>query len=441
MKFKIDEGEIKQPKDANSWLHTPLIFSARGFSLAILALLLFIGPATQESDIIASVLSFAFAAVLILLPVLTVAQGLRLKKTLGATLVAPDASNSALVAGRPSELLLNVSGISLLPFYSLRIELCFNNPNVTGPEHRLLGGSPVSRKLPHNAIFPHRGIWKVEEFSIRLEDKLGLSYLSWILPTQEQQLFVVAPAPATPQHLPPLSSSERPGDLLSDSKQKLGDPFDLKRYHPSDGIRKVAWKIFARTGELITRHPEPSMTPEGLHIVYIVCDPEDDYCASVALHHCRSIEDLGLKIIAGCDGALDSPTAHSSDEVEAMLIRSVWNSELKQESFTAFIARAKVELGQSQLSRVLVLVPEGSLREDHIIEHVQQIGTQLEQLAAKPVFAIIKKSEFHAINVDESRNALNRWFLQNTSENKTQVLVRPSVITQLCSSRSWELVS
>jgi hypothetical protein len=441
VKFKIDEGEIKQQKDANSWLHTPLIFSARGFSLAILALLLFIGPATQESDIIASVLSFAFAAVLILLPVLTVAQGLRLKKTLSATLVAPDGSRSSLIASRPSELLLNVSGVSLLPFYSLRIELSFNSPNVAGPEHRLLGGSPVSRKLPHSAIFPHRGIWTVKEFSIRLEDKLGLSYLSWILPTQEQQHFSVAPAPATPQHLPPLSSSERPGDLLSDSKQKLGDPFDLKRYHPSDGIRKVAWKIFARTGELITRHPEPSMTPEGLHVVYIVCDPEDDYCASVALHHSRRIEDLGLRIIAGCDGALEIPTAHSSNAIEEMLIRSVWNSELKQKSFNAFIDRVKVELGQSQLSSVLVLVPQGSMGQQHIVEHAQHIGTQLEQLSAKPVFAIIKNSEVESINSDIPDNVINSWFLQTTNKNKPHQAAHPNVITQLCSSRSWELIS
>jgi hypothetical protein len=183
------------------------------------------------------------------------------------------------------------------------------------------------------------------------------------------------------------------------------------------------------------------MTPEGLHVVYIVCDPEDDYCASVALHHSRRIEDLGLRIIAGCDGALEIPTAHSSNAIEEMLIRSVWNSELKQKSFNAFIDRVKVELGQSQLSSVLVLVPQGSMGQQHIVEHAQHIGTQLEQLSAKPVFAIIKNSEVESINSDIPDNVINSWFLQTTNKNKPHQAAHPNVITQLCSSRSWELIS
>jgi len=99
--------------------------------------------------------------------------------------------------------------------------------------------------------------------------------------------------------VPVLTSSYRAGDLISDANERRGDPFDLKPYHPSDGIKKILWKVYAKTGELISRHPEQSMTPEGQVFIFSVNNVEDDHVCGAALDYTKKLEDLSLDVFSG----------------------------------------------------------------------------------------------------------------------------------------------
>ncbi len=62
-----------------------------------------------------------------------------------------------------------------------------------------------------------------------------------------------------------------------------GDPLLLRQYQPGDPMKRIAWKIFAKRGQMITRELEMSYDEsEGF---VIIVDPlqEDDFLAQVAI--------------------------------------------------------------------------------------------------------------------------------------------------------------
>ncbi len=436
------QGKLTDSESTEARLRVPLLFTLRGLILLGLVLYLFLGPASNENDIIASVLAFSIAAVLTLLPALTVAQAIRLRRLLQFSLHPPELNSETLVSGANLAFLLQAEPVSLLPFFSLKLQIVFRTAGVTNTEHVFSGTTPLQRKLPHKIFFPHRGVWNIDHFYISVQDQLGLSSLAWIAPARDPKSFRIFPVAQTAPQLPTLSSSERPGDVLTDTRQRLGDPFDLKRYHPADGIRKVAWKIFARTGELITRHPEASMTPEGVVAIYVVARQNDDNIAAVAADHAQHIQNLGLELLASCDGNIGLPVAHTPSDLRNLLVDCAWESATAcSDSFSKFLDDTQAFLGQARLSRVLILVGEHALESEQALQHCRNIGDRLEQIGAQPTFAFVTDQRAAIERAQQTPGSLRQLFFESAQPRTVISQPRTDLLLQLCSNRSWECLS
>ena len=91
-----------------------------------------------------------------------------------------------------------------------------------------------------------------------------------------------------------------------------GDRIELRRYQPGDPARFIHWKIYARTGKLLVRQPERSLTQTTRTVAYLIAGPRDEASAAAAR---VALEQgaLGADWLFGADGtptpASDLPAA------------------------------------------------------------------------------------------------------------------------------------
>jgi len=222
-----------------------------------------------------------------------------------------------------------------------------------------------------------------------------LSIFRWKI-LLEQCTFKINPPPAICRTLPLISSSQKAGDLISEEKERKGDPFDLKPYHPSDGIKKILWKIYAKTGELISRHPEASMTPEGQVVSYIVADSHDDLVCSYALSYFEKLEELNLDIFTGCEGMGSDATACSHDSARELFVNCVWNSEKVSDSDTATELHGLIQSATNNqssvfLQKVIIFCSSGRLQTEEGMRRVTSVAEILDRQGIKPVIFVIEQ--------------------------------------------------
>ncbi|MEM4379373.1 MAG: DUF58 domain-containing protein [Thermoplasmatales archaeon] len=73
------------------------------------------------------------------------------------------------------------------------------------------------------------------------------------------------------------------GSLYTHIGSGSGDPLNLRPYHPGDPMKRIAWKIFGKRRELITRELERSL--DETDTIFILADPlvTDEPLANLAL--------------------------------------------------------------------------------------------------------------------------------------------------------------
>ena len=97
-----------------------------------------------------------------------------------------------------------------------------------------------------------RGLWNFQHLFVKTELPFGL-YKVWVfLPVVTSVHVFPRRLPSAPS--PPVSSSEREGEF---STQRIG-PHDVRNLAPYDGSesRKISWKHYARSGELVVKEGE-----------------------------------------------------------------------------------------------------------------------------------------------------------------------------------------
>lgn len=52
----------------------------------------------------------------------------------------------------------------------------------------------------------------------------------------------------------------------SGHRRRIGDPFDVRKYVPGDDLRRLYWPLFAHSGNLFVRQPDPAPPPSGLWV-------------------------------------------------------------------------------------------------------------------------------------------------------------------------------
>jgi hypothetical protein len=261
----------------------------------------------------------------------------------------------------------------------------------------LVGKNRAERTLVEDVIFPHRGEWEISGVRISIGDIFGLTRLSF-LNKSSTPLIRVKPGQQYSKHIPVISSSERAGDAIEQNLVRTGDPYDLKQYHPADGVKRIIWKLFARSGDLYSRLEEFAMTPEGKVAAFILAKKTDDALCNWSLGYAREMESLGLELIVGVSGisvAL-SDIANSSQSAEDLLIKNTWTSswgtqraakELKDDLISDIQkVISQASSSESNLSRILLFISGESVADKNHLEALIELGNFLEHQKITPIF-------------------------------------------------------
>lgn len=420
-----------------------VIFTLRGFLLLLLALYLVV-PAFYQADIIASVLAFSLLFLILTIAVLVVAQGLFLKKNLSLSFLPSEASSllreDGITANRPYHGLLKISKRNLLPFFIAEFRFIFENPEVTIPLFLVSGSASSSTQIPYALNFPHRGVWKLIGVGCKLRDQFSFCKFNWNLNCQHA--FKVRPEPIEYSAVPPMSSCHRSGDIAVDVTSRHGEPFDLKRYHPSDGIKKILWKVYAKSRELISRHPEASFSPEGQVVLFVIANQHEDLPCSQSVAYMRLLEDLDLELFLGASSFPEEYYAKSADEALDMLIERAWATEDTLGSLQIFLNSISKALNDARLAKILFFVAQTRLQSPGTIDTLLKIASLISSRHIAPVFVISQVQNIK--NLSSSRSSIAGKFISlfwhQTSPKSVKNMEEKLKFYEICNKNNWELI-
>ncbi len=255
----------------------------------------------------------------------TVYQRIRLGKTLH---IEPQFDHQNPLSKTPIAAGMVVSGVRVLPFFTLELERHFDVSHfeksaqkdtaarIISPKHLLRGRDPhdAKRRLVDSVRFPHRGLWAMSGVYCRIGDALGLTRLAWEYPLEAGIEVSAADIPI--KALPIVAASSRAGDELSLSQERSGDLYDLKPYDPNDGVKRILWKTYAKSGQLVVRRPEPAMIPEGEVAIYLIAGREEDYVAGALQSYLKMLHENQIVVLFGTDGLNSIPHEHAGSPGE-----------------------------------------------------------------------------------------------------------------------------
>lgn len=284
-------------------------FGWLGIALATLAVRTLAIP---EYDLVADILGMSFLGLAATLLFAAFWVRIRLARSLRAELRFDSARA---LSKRPVDAGILLYGAGLPPLFTLRVSREFEHDGPDSPVHVVRGRAVDDgrRPLVDSVIFPHRGYWAVKSLHIELRDDFGVTAFKWSV-SVESGVEVSAPT-LNVRPLPIVAASSRAGDELHLSRERSGDLFDIKPYDPSDGVKRILWKTYAKSGQLVVRRPEPAVIPEGEVAIYLVAEPEDDHVAGALLGYLEQLEEGRIVVLFGTDGfgGLKShPYAHDS---------------------------------------------------------------------------------------------------------------------------------
>lgn len=398
---------------------------------------LLLGPVRANTDIVSVSLVSALLAVLLLTAVTVSLAGLALHRSMTVTVSPPGQPTTS---GEETRIILSVSPARILPFTSLELSLVFEHSGAVPALARVSGTRREARVIPLDLNFPHRGSWDIRSVMCRYRDITGLVNHTWEIP--QQTGVVITPPLAYESRLPILSSVQRPGDQVVDIFNKQGDPYDIKAYHPSDGLNRIVWKAFAKRGELLSRHPEASMTPEGFVVVFVVALQQDDDTCARALAYTESLEKLNLQIIGGCLGGYDHPPAHTSNDLRELLIDSVWeasSSRTLQRDAAALLDNCAQSNPGAAVSRLIIFVSGDFVAEDEQRKELGSLAMWLENQGIAPTFCL---SPSRAIGHSKSPRLLDRITTFVVEPLPTKSSTAPpahTVFLTECLRHNWEV--
>ena len=303
----------------------PLTF--RGVIAVLLGTLAVRVFAIPELDLIADVLGKAILALTVITVFIAFVVRLMVGKRLSAE-VFFDTSNALSQTPIPSGIVL--TGSNLPVYFALKARRVFLHDGPAAFTHVVKGKAPEDGKryLLDEISFPHRGMWEMSGVAMSLEDALGLTRFTWWIELQGGVEISAPTLDVAP--LPIVASSARAGDQLSQSRERAGDMFDIKQYDPSDGIKRILWKTYAKSGQLVVRRPEPSVIPEGEVAIFLVARPEEDYVAGALQGYLEQLIENQIVVLFGTDGMSSIGTSQFTMEegqIRKAINRSVWDRD------------------------------------------------------------------------------------------------------------------
>jgi hypothetical protein len=428
---------------AYRWSTKPLRWvplTTQSTALLLLALYLLAGPVRGSSDIVSAALAFGLLAVVTLITLLVLAQGIHFRSR---PLLAVTTPTSDSYSNKSVRLVVSVAPARILPGFYLECHLDIAHQGASPSSLRISGASRLERKLHLDITFPHRGSWEIHGLRCHLRDSSGLAQVSWTIP--QRAAIIIEPPRVRDSHLPLLSSTQRPGDLVTDTFNRQGDPFDIKPYHPSDGVKKIVWKAFAKSGELLSRHPEASMTPEGFVTIMVLARPEDDDLCGKATAYVRALKELQLDVVVGCEGAGSRDVANDASSCQKLLVDSVWDAA--HSTPTSRIADTQAILdycAQSTLKiavrKMIIFVSGARVSDSGEAKHIEELAQWLTTCGIEPVFCL---SEPQSLEVELATGLRQRAFAlfvaPPTRTRPVTSATRYRAFLSRCLTKQWEV--
>jgi hypothetical protein len=403
---------------------------------------LLLGPVPQSADIVSASLAWGLVVTILLVSLTTFVLALRIKKRLVIDLTLP---SEEVLAGESVRCVLRLPPLSLLPGSFLECSLVFSHAGERANRIRLFGSWADPRLVPIDATFPHRGDWDITHIRCSVGDRAGFVRTTWDVPHQTS--VIVAPKIPTATTLPIVSSTQRAGDLVPDTLHRHGDPFDIKPYHPSDGIKKIVWKAFAKSGELLSRHAEASMTPEGFVAIYIAARCQDDDVCGHALAYIQALEECTLEVLVGCEGLHGRSLATSALSAKALAIDCAWDASASTPqsllSDLESVVDACVRQGATVTLRKLIIFCSGSrFSSPSSVAQIVSLGEWLSGRGIEPIFFLTEPGSL----LTAPPSSLGLQLRSLVIEPLKELTVTPASaqlyqnFLSTCLSRRWEVV-
>ena len=272
----------------------------------------------------------------------------------------------------------------------------------------------------------------------------GISHHVWYV--DQDRSITVAPPRIIESNLPILSSTQRPGDLVIDNYNRKGDPFEIKAYHPSDGVKKIVWKAFAKRGELLSRHPEASMTPEGYVVILVLAGPDEDQVCSKALAYLRTLDELKLDTLVGCQGGKDELPAHNATTAEALFIDTVWRShsptgESLKADATALLESSRRAIQGVAINKLLIFCSGERVSDSNGSRSMNELAEWLQAQGISPVFCMAAPSRPLHSGAATKIRGVSRWFVTpEPSSINAKSPVNYHEFLAGCLQRQWEVL-
>lgn len=441
-----NSGQLRLFAGLRSFIHN--LFSRSGLgplsARCVIALLflvyLLLGPVQESADIVSASLTYAFLIVIVLLTGTMFIHGAVSKRALSISVLPPE---HPAASGELVRVFLSLEHARILPFIFLDLSLDFEHEGASPAIVRVSGLSQSNRRIHIDISFPHRGSWDIRGVKCSLRDVTGLTRFTWTIP--QQTAVTVAPPPAHDSSLPVLSSTQRPGEMMIDIFNRHGEPFDIKSYHPSDGVKKIVWKAFAKRGELLSRHPEASMTPEGYVVILVIAGQKGDRACAQAIAYTESLARLNLEIIASCEGAHGRSPAHSPESFKDLLIDSVWDATASDKRHLQRDAAALLDYCRQltpgvTVSKLLLFTTAERIATPEQAQELQDLATWLTNQSIAPVFCLTSPSGFASGNSSSKLERLSRLIIAPEQEAEGALSARAyNSFLSSCLHSQWEV--
>lgn len=257
-----------------------------------LATYLLLYPASEQYDLLASIVGGFLLVTLAVLGILFVL----------AMRVVPEEADVRLDSDRglpefPISSQISIPATSLPPFIRLEILRKFDCGGLQSSTIKVIGGRV--EHLEQKFVAEHRGIWRSNGLVVTIGDSLGFFSLKRFINCPLEVLCY--PKQEGIPHIAITPSAFQSGDLSHPNAPRSGDPLDMKAYDKGDGISRIMWKIFARTGELYVRIPEQAVYPESEVFVYLVADKNDDKVSAKTWEFIKQLVAQNIRVKFGTD--------------------------------------------------------------------------------------------------------------------------------------------
>jgi hypothetical protein len=371
-------------------------------ALAISSFCLFF-LAKEYSDLIASILGTSLLIMVTLTTILLLVSAPFLKKKM--SIVNHD-STQKLFSRTTNPCGFSISRLRILPFFYLSIKRNIPDKEVRHQTHVFTGITTYQGKnsiITDSIWYPHRGLFQIKGYTVEYGDIFGLTRRIWSCGSEITHK--VAPPPVTISPLPIMAASAQIGDTETAKHTRSGDLFDVRSYRPGDSLKRILWKVYARSGDLVVREPEPAIIPEGEVAIYVLAQKREDLVASSALSYLQILDRQNILFRVGFLGE-GSSLALTSEEAEQTAIeaagREKYPSDPLKDDFSAFLNSLK-KSGQSPYQIVIFLsdnLPKGvagnDLSETELLDgqnHISRIEKEAEANGLQLYFALVPNTE------------------------------------------------